>query len=117
MKYLLVLDHQLRSNDLEIHRRDVSDIKNFIRQVAMEVAVDSFAILGIESCLLEKLCNMFSSEVVMDLDDEIVEEIAAEQQDSKNERARTLTKLQRLETGLQTMRRIGRHNLGGKYIF
>lgn len=48
----------------------------------MKVVVDNFAILGIESCLLERLSDMLSSEVVMGLDDEVVQEIAAEQPDS-----------------------------------
>ena len=80
----------------------------------MKVVVDNFAILGIEFCLLEKLSDMFSSEVVMNLDDKVVEEIAAEQLDSQIERARALAKLQSLEAGLQTLRRLGRHKLGGK---
>lgn len=75
----------------------------------MKVVVDNFAILGIEFCLLEKLSDMLSSDVVMNLDDKVVEEIAAEQPDSQIERSRALTKLQSLEEGLQTLRCLGRH--------
>ena len=63
----------------------------------MKVVVDNFAILGVEFCLLEKLSDMFSSEVVMNLDDGVVEEIAAEQPDSQVKRVRALTKFQSLE--------------------
>jgi hypothetical protein len=59
---------------------------------------------------------MFSSKVVMNLNDEIVEEIRAEQPHSQILRAPALTKLQSLEAGLQTLRRLGRHKLGGKFI-
>ncbi len=52
----------------------------------------------------------------MNLEDGVVEEIAAEQPDSQVERARALTKFQSLEAGLQTLRRFGRHKLGGKEI-
>jgi hypothetical protein len=80
----------------------------------MKVVVDNFAILGIEVCLMERLSDMVSSDVVMNLDDEVVQEIAAEQPDSQIERARALTKLQSLEAGLQTLQRLGRHKLGVK---
>jgi hypothetical protein len=80
----------------------------------MKVVVDNFATLGVEFCLLERLSDIVSSDVVMDLDDEVVQEIAAEQPDSQIERARALTKLQSLEAGLQTLHRLGRHRLGGK---
>ena len=80
----------------------------------MKVVVDNVAILGIEFCLLEKLSDMLSSDVVMNLEDDVVQEIAAEQPDSQIERARALTKLQSLEAGLQTLQRLGRHKLGGE---
>jgi hypothetical protein len=57
---------------------------------------------------------MLSSDVVMNLDDHVVREIAAEQPDSQIERARALAKLQSLEAGLHTLQRLGRHRLGGK---
>lgn len=82
----------------------------------MKVVVDNFAILGVEFCLLEKLSDTISSETVMNLEDGVVEEIAAEQPDSKVERARALTKFQSPEAGLQTLRRFGRHKPGGKEI-
>jgi hypothetical protein len=80
----------------------------------MKVAVDNIAVLGIEFCLLEKLSDMLSPDVVMNLDDTIVQEIAGEEEDSQKERVRALAKLQSLEAGLQTLRRLGRHKKGGK---
>src|SRR5271155_5069813 len=80
----------------------------------MKVVVDNIAVLGIEFCLLEKLSDMLSSDVVMNLDDTVVQEIAGEEEDSQKETARALAKLQRLETGLQTLRRLRRHKKGGK---
>ncbi len=79
-----------------------------------EVMVDRFAVLGIEFCLLERLSEMLSSEIVMNLDDAMVQEIAAEDEDSQIERVRALTKLQSLEAGLQTLRRLERYQLVGK---
>lgn len=80
----------------------------------MKVFVDNFAALGIEFCLLERLSEMLSPEVVMDLEDKTVREIAAEEEVSRTERARALTKLESLETGLSTLRRLRRHKVGGK---
>jgi hypothetical protein len=45
------------------------------------------------------LFSVFNSEVVMNLDDEVVEEIAAEQPDYQIERARALTELKSLKAG------------------
>jgi hypothetical protein len=80
----------------------------------MKMVVDNVAVLGIEFCLVEKLSEMLSSEVVMNLDDAVVQEIAGEEEDSQEERARTLKKLQILESALQDLRRQGRHKQGGK---
>jgi hypothetical protein len=80
----------------------------------MVTAVDNIAVLGIEVCLLEKLSEMLSAEVVMNLDDAVVEEIAGEEEDSRKERARALKKLASLESGLRDLRRLGRHKQGGK---
>ena len=82
-------------------------------QVAMKIVVDNVAVLGLEFSLLEKLSSLLSSDVVMNLDDSIVQEIAAEKEDSRIERARALSKLQSLEAGLYTLRRLGRHKLEG----
>jgi hypothetical protein len=80
----------------------------------MKMVVDNIAVLGIEFCLVEKLSEMLSSEVVMNLDDAVVQEIAGEEEDSQKERARTLKKLQILESGLQDLRRQGRHKQEGR---
>jgi hypothetical protein len=80
----------------------------------MKMVVDNIAVLGIEFCLVEKLSEMLSSEVVMNLDDAVVQEIAGEEEDAQKERARALKKLQSLESGLQDLRRLGRYKQGGK---
>jgi hypothetical protein len=103
--------------NLSPHRLKAHLTSRFFAQVAMKVVVDNFAILGIEFCLMQRLSDMLSTDVIMSLDDKIVQEIAAERPDSQVERARVLTKLQSLEAGLLTLRRIGRHKLGGKEVF
>ena len=82
----------------------------------MKVVVDNVAVLGIEFSLLERLGGLLSSDVVMNLDDLVVQEIATEKADSRIERARALSKLQSLEAGLYTLRRLGRHKLEGESV-
>lgn len=82
----------------------------------MKVAVDNFAVLGIEFSLLDRLGDILSTDVVTSLDDTSVQEIAAEMEDSRIERAQALTKLQSLESGLHDLRRFGRHKIGGKSV-
>ena len=82
----------------------------------MKVVVDNVAVLGIEFSLLEWLSGLLSSDVVMNLDDSVMQEIAAEKEDSRTERARALAKLQSLKAGLDTLRRLGRHKVEGEKL-
>ena len=60
--------------------------------------VDNITVLGMEFSLLDRLRGLLSSDVVMNLDDSVVQETAAETEDSRIERARALSKLQSLKT-------------------
>lgn len=82
-------------------------------QVAMKVFVDNFAVLAIEHCLVSALSDVFAPEMVMKLDEGLVNNIAAETENSQTERARVTKKLTSLESGLQTLNRLGRHRLAG----
>ena len=75
----------------------------------MKVLVDNFAVLGIENCLLNMLPETFSPGTVMGLDEGLTEDIATETEDSLNERARVIRKLDSLETGLKTLNRLGQY--------
>ena len=75
----------------------------------MKVLVDSFAVLGIENCLLNMLPETFSPDTVMGLDEGLTEEIATETEDSLNERALVTRKLDSLEAGLKTLNRLGQY--------
>lgn len=82
----------------------------------MKVVVGNIAVVGIELSLLEKLSGLLSSDVVMSLENSITQEIAAEREHSRIERARAPSKLQSLEAGLYTLRRLCRHKLEGERI-
>src|SRR6266536_4466878 len=80
----------------------------------MKVLIDDFAILGTEHFLLDGLPDIFSPDTVMKLDERLTMDIAAESEDSRTERDRTIKKLEILEAGLQTLNRLGRHKLSGR---
>lgn len=74
----------------------------------MKKFVDDFSVLAIEECLLSKLPGILCPEVVMLLDNETVESIASETDESKAERARANEKLQALQKTLDILRRLDR---------
>ena len=80
----------------------------------MKMLVDNFAVLGIESCLVEPLADILSPETIMRLPDETIQEIAAESDDARDERSRAVSKLNSLEAGLRTLNHIRRLRLGGE---
>ena len=82
----------------------------------MKVMVDNFAILGIESCVLDRLFDTFSPDIVLELDDSLIRNIAAETEESQSERARIIQKLKSLEAGLQILNRYNRNKPAGQFI-
>ncbi|WEW59424.1 hypothetical protein PRK78_004896 [Emydomyces testavorans] len=75
-------------------------------RVAMKMVVDNFAVLAIERCILEKLPNIFTPEVVLNLNEKTLQNIAAETEESKIERSRNLAKLESLRSGLHILTRL-----------
>ena len=63
--------------------------------------------------MLEKLPEIFSPTVVSKLSDGVVEDIAAETDESKVERAAFMKKLQGLEETLSVLHRLDRHRPTG----
>ena len=55
--------------------------------------MDNVTVLDIEFSLLERLGGLLLSDIVMNLNDLVVQEIATEKADSRIERARALSKL------------------------
>jgi hypothetical protein len=80
----------------------------------MKVLVDNFATLAMEYCLVDGLSCIFTPDVVMKLDEALINEIAAETEDSRTERERATKKLISLEEGLRTLNRISRQKSAGE---
>lgn len=82
----------------------------------MKTLVDNFSVLSIEKCLLQKLPEMFTPEIVIGLDDAQIEGIASESEESRAERSRATEKLQVLEETLNVLRSLDRHKITGKSL-
>lgn len=76
--------------------------------------MDNVAVLGIEQCLLSGLADIFSPNVVMKMEDDVLREIAAEPADVQAERKRLTDKLDNLEEGQKTLNSLNRHKSAGK---
>ncbi|KAK4891333.1 hypothetical protein LTR49_028673 [Elasticomyces elasticus] len=77
----------------------------------MKIVVDNFAVLGAEFCLLEQFTTLFTPEVVTQLEDSLIRDIAAEREESVQERVGTMEKLQVLEDGLAVLNRYRRQRI------
>jgi hypothetical protein len=88
---------------------EVVDCMEAYYNVALEFLVDDFGVHTVEECLLEGLPSIFSPELVLGLDETMVENIAAETEESKTERASSTKKLQILEATLKILHRLDRH--------
>ncbi|EXJ65394.1 hypothetical protein A1O7_01735 [Cladophialophora yegresii CBS 114405] len=82
-------------------------------EVARKKFVDDFSNLAVEKCLLEPLAVIFCPKVVDSLADDVVENIAAEDENSKLERGRLLHKRVKLQESLLQLHRLDRHNVTG----
>jgi hypothetical protein len=80
----------------------------------MKTLVDNFSVLSIEKCLLQKLPEMFTPEIVLGLGDDEIESIAAESGESRAERSRASEKLKVLESTLKVLQSLDRHKASGE---
>jgi len=68
----------------------------------MNTFIDNIAVLAIEQCLIDELTNVFTPDVVADMDENTLGILAAESEDMKKERTRLQKKLDILRLGLYT---------------
>lgn len=76
--------------------------------------MDIFSELAIEQCLLQKMPEMFTPEVVFALEPEEIESIAAESEESRIERSRATEKLEVLDRTLKVLHSLDRHKSTGE---
>ena len=111
-----LLDQLTASTEVDMDRYACSEAIDCMQayyKVAMKTLVDNFSVLSIEKCLLQKLPEMFTPEIVMDLDDAQIESIAAESEESQTERNRATEKLNVLQSTLKVLQSLDRHKVSG----
>ncbi|KAL2832307.1 P-loop containing nucleoside triphosphate hydrolase protein [Aspergillus pseudoustus] len=86
----------------EFAAADIVDQMQAYYDVAIITFVNNVATLAIENCLIQPLQKIFTSQVVNDMDDEQIQELAAEPSYVCEERERLGKELKRLQAGLRT---------------
>ena len=76
--------------------------------MAIKTLIDDFSVLAQERCLMQELPKVFPPKVVVGLEDATIAEIAAETDESKQDRSNTEEKLKTLQTGLETIKKMQR---------
>lgn len=76
----------------------------------MKTVIDDVSVLAVERCLIQKLPDLFSPEIVYDLTDAEIQRIAGENHESAAERMLTMEKLRVLEGGVSDLKRLKKHN-------
>lgn len=77
-------------------------------ETAREKFIDDFAIQCVEEALLDKVKDAFNPRITYSLDKELVEDIAGETEESRVERAASMTKQASLEQALKVLKRLDR---------
>lgn len=73
--------------------------------VAIETFIDNVVLLGVESCLLSKLEAMFTSEIVVQMDEKTLDLVGGESLDMQSERKALNEQLETLEVSLKRCRK------------
>ncbi|KAF2016894.1 hypothetical protein BU24DRAFT_440087 [Aaosphaeria arxii CBS 175.79] len=81
-----------------------TDFMEAYYKVALKKAVDNISILAIEARLIEKLPTLLNPETVLEIGDETVVGLAAEDEESMTERRRCVEKKGILEEGLKMLK-------------
>jgi len=81
----------------------------------MRKFVDDFSNLAVEKCLLEPLLHTFGPRTVEKMTDDIVTDIAREDENTEAERKRLTDKLTALETSLSRLQQLDKHSLTGQF--
>ncbi|PVH98723.1 dynamin family protein [Periconia macrospinosa] len=81
-----------------------TDFMEAYYKVALKKVIDDISVLAVEACLMIPLPTLFAPEMVLDIGEEEVAAIAAEEEHSAEERARSTEKLRVLENGLRELK-------------
>ncbi|CAI7566369.1 unnamed protein product [Penicillium palitans] len=94
---------QLQSSNDQFAAAEIIDQMQAYYETAIVTFVDNVAILAIENCLLCPLEHIFTGKTVLDMDDQQIQEIAAEPPNIQKDRERLNEELGKLRKGIQTL--------------
>ncbi|KAJ5165387.1 Dynamin [Penicillium coprophilum] len=94
---------QLQSSSDQFAAAEIIDQMQAYYETAIVTFVDNVAILAIENCLLCPLEHIFTGKTVLSMDDQQVQEIAAEPSNIQKDRERLNEELEKLRKGNQTL--------------
>ncbi|KAI0481292.1 P-loop containing nucleoside triphosphate hydrolase protein [Xylariaceae sp. FL0804] len=80
-----------------------ADVAAAYYEVALKKFIDDVSVNAVETCLVQRLPDVFSPEVVWDLDDAAVQQLGSENEATIRERADLTEKLNVLEAGLRDL--------------
>ncbi|OQD91991.1 hypothetical protein PENSOL_c046G03670 [Penicillium solitum] len=94
---------QLQSSSDQFAAAEIIDQMQAYYETAIVTFVDNVAILAIENCLLCPLEHIFTGKTVLGMDDQQIQEIAAEPSNIQKDRERLNEELEKLRKGRQTL--------------
>ena len=80
-------------------------------KVALKRAVDDFSMLAIEQCLVRKLPRLFIPEMIHEMSEEEVSQLASETEDTTIQRNKCMERLAVLQAGIHDLRSLDKHRL------
>ncbi|KAJ9363438.1 hypothetical protein DTO280E4_2420 [Paecilomyces variotii] len=98
-----IATQKLESTRDEFAAADIIDQMQAYYDTAIVTFVDNVATLGIENCLVDPLQRIFTSQVINDMEDNKIQELATELSYISEERDRLDAELKKLQAGLRAL--------------
>ncbi|KAI1770234.1 P-loop containing nucleoside triphosphate hydrolase protein [Hypoxylon cercidicola] len=107
------LEAVIRHTEADMETLSCSDAVDWMEayyKVALKEAVDDFSKLAVEACLISKLPELFTPEIVYDLSDDAVYRITAESPEKAEERRFLAEKMEILSSGMTELQHLSKHH-------
>ncbi|KAI0009631.1 P-loop containing nucleoside triphosphate hydrolase protein [Xylariaceae sp. FL0662B] len=110
----VIMEHT--ETDMELHAAsEAVDWMEAYYKVALKQIIDDFSSIAIEACLISKLPDLFTPQIVFEFTDDTVKNVAAESWEKADERKFLLDKMETLTSGLAELQRLRKshHHMRG----